>query len=382
MSFPPARILIAGGGFAAVEAALALKALAADEVSLTMISPESALWDRPAATLEALTEGTPRRYALSDLAADIGFEHHKALLESVAPQRRAVRSSLGARWTYDALILATGARATAGIPGALTFRDQRDLPLVRQLVGEVEAGAVQSAVFAVPSGCSWPLPIYELALHVAGRARDCGAPTQVTLVTPEPDPLSLFGGEVSRLIAGLLDERGIALISSTVPAAVRRDGALSLHPGGAVAADRVIAAPALRGRRITGVPARWWGFVPTDRQGRVERLPDVYAAGDVTTFPIKQGGLATQQADRIAHVIASGLGAPVKELRVGHVLRARLLGGEQPVFLRAELDEWGQTTTATLERHEKRESATMPKVFGRYLTPYLESLETDRRAAA
>src|SRR5437764_13761267 len=102
MSFPPALILIAGGGFAAVEAALAVKALAADEVSLTMISPESALWDRPAATLEALTEGTPRRYALSDLAADIGFEHHKALLESVAPQRRAVRSSLGARWTYDA----------------------------------------------------------------------------------------------------------------------------------------------------------------------------------------------------------------------------------------------------------------------------------------
>ena len=36
---------------------------------------------------------------------------------------------------------------------------------------------------------------------------------------------------------------------------------------------------------------------------------DVYAAGDATTFPLKQGGLATQQADAAAETIAAELGA-------------------------------------------------------------------------
>ena len=107
-------------------------------------------------------------------------------------------------------------------------------------------------------------------------------------------------------------------------------------------------------------------------------LPDVYAAGDMTNFPIKQGGLAAQQADLIAQRIASNHGAAVKEPRVQHVLRARLIGGAHPIFLRTELDEFGQATTATLQHQsfEDSESPTSPeKVFGRYLTPYLHTRE-------
>jgi hypothetical protein len=90
----------------------------------------------------------------------------------------------------------------------------------------------------------------------------------------------------------------------------------------------------------------------------------------MTTFPVKQAGLAAQQADRIAHTIAAGLGAPVKEFRARHVLRARLLGGARPIVLRAELDAWGRPTAATLERVD----GDTPKIFARYLTPYLETL--------
>ena len=117
---------------------------------------------------------------------------------------------------------------------------------------------------------------------------------------------------------------------------------LSIQGDSPIEADRVITAAQLRVRRIPGIPASWWGFVPTDMAGRVEGLTGVYAAGDMTTYPIKQGGLAAQQGDRIAHTIAASLGVPVRELRSTHILRARLLGGEQPLLLRTELDWRGR----------------------------------------
>jgi hypothetical protein len=93
----------------------------------------------------------------------------------------------------------------------------------------------------------------------------------------------------------------------------------------------------------------------------------------MTASPIKQGGLATQQADRIAHTIATTIGIPAGEFRAARVLSARLLGGERPIFLRTELDEDGQGTTATLEQTYTDQEASSSKVFGRYLTPYLDT---------
>jgi sulfide:quinone oxidoreductase len=158
------------------------------------------------------------------------------------------------------------------------------------------------------------------------------------------------------------------------PAIAWREGALAIQAGAPVAADRVVTVPQLRVGRLSGIPARWWGFVPTDTFGRIEGISDVYAAGDMTTYPIKQGGLATQQADRIAHTIAASLGVPVDELRAANVLRARLLGGEQPLLLRTELDWRGRPTAGTVEYGHESEGDGV-KVFGRYLTHYLEGLE-------
>ena len=376
-----ARVVVAGGGFAALEAALALRALAGERVELTLLSPDPVLRYRPAATIEAFSRAPARRYDLHTIAADLGAVYHSARLESVASEERFVCTTSDARLDYDALILATGADAIVGIPGALTFRDQRDLPAFRRMLAELEAGAVHRIVFAVPTGCAWPLPVYELALLAATRAHEQGLDAEVTLVSPEPEPLALFGREASRLVASVLVERGVRFIGATAGFRVLRDGLLVTFSG-SIAAERFVAAPQLRGRRIAGVPASWWGFVPTDLFGRVEGLADVYAAGDMTTFPIKQGGLAAQQADRIAHTIAAGLGAPVKELRAEHILRARLLGGDRTLVLRTELDGFGEPTAAALEHVDKNLPASSPKVFGRYLTPYLARLESLGRTAA
>lgn len=378
------RILIAGGGFAAVEAVLALRALAEDRVAPVMLAPEPVFHYRPAATREPFDQAPARRYDLRAIAAEMGAEYHQGRIEAVASHRHSVRTASGAHLTYDRLILAIGARAVVGVPGALAFRDQRDIPLIRRLLDKFQDGAVKRVAFALPASSPWPLPLYELALLAARHAHERGLAIDSVLVTPEREPLAIFGPEVSQVVGDVLEQAGIRFLGGAVPATVRRDGSLALAGGEAIRADRVVALPELRGRRLSGVPAGRLGFVPVDRSGRVEGLQDVYAAGDVTTFPVKQGGLAAQQADVVTQSIAAELGVPIKALRPRHVLQARLLGGERPLFLRTELDWTGQPTYATPVRGEHERAVPAAKVLGRYLAPYLESREplSDGRDAA
>lgn len=370
-------VLIAGGGFGGVETMLALRALAPERVSVTLVSDSPVLAYKPAATAESFDDETPPLvYDLRAIAADVGASFRLDRVQAVAPHAHRARLASFAHLDYDALVVAAGARAASAIPGALTFRDQRQAHHIRRIISESRSGAVRRIVFAVPSGCSWPLPLYELALLTAARLEELDVTGEVTVVSPEPTPLCVFGAQASRLVADLLAQRSVRFIGRSHPLRVDRSGALVLASGETLDADRVVAAPKLRGPAITGLPADRRGFIRTDALGGVIGLPDVYATGDVTSFPIKQGGLAAQQADVIAQRIASDYGAAACRTTTHRVLRARLVGGANPVYLRTELDELGNATAeSTLHGHfDNAEPLTPPaKVFGRYLSPYLHT---------
>lgn len=373
MSSDRPRVLIAGGGFAAVEALLALRALAGQRIDIRLIAPNRELSYRPSATAEPFGDGMPLRYDLVAMAADLGARLTQDTVAAVAPEIRRVRLASHARLDYDFLILAVGARLEAAIPGATTFRDQRDTPLVQRALVELWAGEARRIAFAVPLGSSWPLPMYELALLTAHEAAEQRIDAELLIVSTEERPLEAFGASASQLVGQLLREREVEFIGGAAPMRFGREGALELRSGSAVQADRVIAAPRLMGQRIPGIPGSWSGFAPVDACGRVEGLERVYAAGDMTTYPIKQGGLAAQQADDIAHHIAAAVGAPVKELRVERELKARLIGGPAPVVLRAVLDANGRPGEASWMRCSGNgEPSPETKVSARYLTPYLE----------
>ena len=97
ISRSPAQILIAGGGFAGVEAALALRALAGDRVALAVLAPDPVFHYRPAATSEPFDVAPSRRYDLRAIARDLGAEYHKSRLEAVASRKHFVRTASGAR---------------------------------------------------------------------------------------------------------------------------------------------------------------------------------------------------------------------------------------------------------------------------------------------
>jgi sulfide:quinone oxidoreductase len=282
------KVLIAGGGVAALEAALALRSLEVEGLGVELIAPEPHFWYRPMSVAEPFRLGEVARFELAELAAAAGATVSPTRLVGVDAERRLAYTSSGTALPYDALLIASGALARPAIPGAVVFRGPADVERIRGVLGELAAGDVRRVAFAAPVGAAWALPLYELALLTAAHldARDARG-VELAVVTPEEEPLGLFGARATAAIRRLLEERGISVRCGAY-AAEAREGELRLIPEGSVPADRVIALPRLQGAWLEGVPQTLDGFVPVDPHGRVHGLDDVYAAGDVTNFPVKR----------------------------------------------------------------------------------------------
>ena len=359
-------VLIAGGGVAALEATLALRALAEDRVAITLVAPESDSVYRPLAVAEPFRVGEVRRFPLRPLVNAAGAELRQGSIAAVDPDRYVAIAEGGQEeLPYQVLLLALGAVPRAALPGALTFRGPEDGPALAALLEQALEGQLRSLVFALPAGVTWPLPLYELALLTGTLFTDRGTTgLELTLVTPEEAPLGLFGSRASEAIRELLETRGIALRTHSTPMSFE-EGALRLAPEGEIEGAAVVALPRLEGPRLAGVPCDPQGFVPTDEYGRVGSEVDVYAAGDLTQFPVKQGGIATQQADTAAASIAARVGADVEPIPFKPVLRGLLLTGMVPRYLRAQV--------GTADSVADTEALWWPpaKIVGRYLAPFL-----------
>jgi sulfide:quinone oxidoreductase len=363
-------VLVAGGGVAALETALALRELAGGIVHVELVAPELHFHYRPLAVAEPFGVGRVRRWELGDLVRAAGAEFAPGELVSVDTEAQIVELRSGGRIEYGALVLACGARPLEAVPGALTFRGPADVEAMQRLLDEITQGRVERIVFAIPSGVVWPLPLYELALLTAAELGIRGVKASLGIVTSEPAPLAVFGDPAGAAVLAALRERGID-VRTSVYAEEFADGLLACTRAEPVEADRVVALPRFAGLEIDGVPRDRSGFVPVDRHGRVRGVRNVYAAGDLTTFPIKQGGLAAQQADAVAETIAASAGAPLDPRPFSPVLRALLLTGRGAAYLQTELvGGRGETSTAS------DEPLWWPagKIAGRYLAPFLAEL--------
>jgi sulfide:quinone oxidoreductase len=364
-------VLIAGAGVAAFEATLALRAAAGERVEIELVAPETTFLYRPLAVAEPFGLGEVVRFELPQLAAEAGARFTPGEVVAVDAVAHVARTGEGAELEYGVLLIAIGASPRTAVAGALTFRGPADTDLVRTLLRELDGGDVRSVAVAIPLGAVWALPAYELALLVAAYATARRIENvRILLVTPEEEPLQLFGSAASAAARELLHERGITLHAHAYATEVR-DGRLQLVPDAAIAVDRVVALPRLFGRPIDGIPHTRDGFIVVDQQGRVAGFSDVFAVGDVTNFPVKQGGIAAQQADAAAEAIATDLGAIHEARPFRPVLRGLLLTGGAPRYLSHEVSGGeGGTSKVSLE------PLWWPpaKIVGRHLAPFLAGL--------
>src|SRR5215218_1618566 len=154
---PQTRVVIAGGGVAAVELALALADLAAGRVQLTIVAPDPNFELRPLRTAEPFAADHVRRRPLSALAEEVGAELVAERLIRVDPGEHQLLA--GDRTIpYDALVVAVGARRVTAFEKALTFTGDTSTIEHHGLLGGHREGYSQTVRFGGPPGTTWPLP--------------------------------------------------------------------------------------------------------------------------------------------------------------------------------------------------------------------------------
>ena len=362
-----ARVLIAGGGTAGLEALLALHDVAAERLEMTLISPEPDFVYKPLLVEEPFQIGPAERHELEPVCRGLGARFVLGSLEQVRPADHRALLSDGSEHEYDFLLVCTGGHLRHSVEDAITFPGPHPLE-IDGLIELAHGRESRTLAFVAPLRASWPLPIYELALLTERRSRELNLEIRIVVVTAERAPLVLFGESASAAVAALLGARGIE-VQTNGPVRSYTGGELILVPSDhSVEADVVVALAEIVGSRVDGLPMDEQGFIPIDQHARVPGVNDVFAAGDGANFPVKQGGLAAQQADAAAEAISAAAGGRIREPSpFKPVLRGKLLTGDESLHMSHALaggDGFGRVSSEALWWPPE-------KIAGKYLAAWL-----------
>jgi sulfide:quinone oxidoreductase len=372
----PFRVLVAGGGVAAIETVLATRDIAGEHVSLTVLAPNEEFVYRPMSVSEPFGFARAARYPLRALLSAAGAQLVCGQLRWVDHAKQRAHTEAPAVLEYDALVLAIGAKPYPRYKHAVTIDDRHMDGLLHGLIQDVEDGYLDSIAFVAPGRMAWPLPLYELALMTASRAYDMCVDVDLTIVTPEDRPLAIFGQQASDGVATLLADSEVRLLPCSY-AEIPKPGEIAINPGDRrLRVGRVIALPELYGPAVGGLPLSEHGFLRVDPYGRMHDVGPVFAAGDAVDFAVKQGGIGCQQADRLAESIAALAGVDIEPRPFDPELHGVLLTGGEPRYLAAKIT--GGHGFASRISEEPLDGIT-EKIAGRYLSPFLDKFARTER---
>jgi sulfide:quinone oxidoreductase len=357
-------VVVCGGGVAGLEAILRLRRLVGDRVDITLLSPGDTFRYRPWTVVEPFGQVAVRHYPISRFVQDAGCRWIRGELGWVNRVARVAYTRAGDEVSYDAVIVALGGRELPAPLAVLSFseRTARDYQTV---VDSAVAERLDRIGYLAPASPCWPLPLYELALMTAARLAVAGSACTLTFDEPADRPLAVFGPAVAQTIVPLFHEAGIRL--RTGPAAVAHSQRLTAqsHPR-----RILVTVPRMAAEPIPGLPSHPVdGFLPIDEHSQlIGGDGTVFAAGDITQSPVKHGALAAQQADNAAAMIAFLAGVAPYPGTHHPVLRAKLLTGERPIYVKAQLV--GDQVVKSSATRTPRWSVT-DKIAARELSRYL-----------
>jgi 3-phenylpropionate/trans-cinnamate dioxygenase ferredoxin reductase component len=299
------HVVVVGSSVGGIRAAQALRAGGFDGELVVVGAESAAPYDKPPLSKQLLTEADAD---IGLLRADDEFDLRLGIAATgLNPARKEIVLADGQPISYDALIIATGARARM-LPGT-------DKELVRPLRELKDAATLRARL----TGAA-PVVIIGggfIGAEVAATATATGCP--VTIVEALPAPFSrVLGPDIGSLLTALHAAHGVTVLANATVAGVERlpgDGALvRLADGRTLEAGTVVAgvgcAPNTEWLTGSGLPLG--DGVYTDDSCAVRGTEGVYAIGDVARWYDPAGGVtrreehwtnAVEQANLVAHQI-------------------------------------------------------------------------------
>ncbi|MCX5420622.1 NAD(P)/FAD-dependent oxidoreductase [Streptomyces sp. NBC_00078] len=287
--------IIVGGGLAGAKAAETLRAEGFSGRVILICDERDHPYERPPLSKgyllgkeerDSVFVHEPAWYARNDIELHLG-----ETVEAIDREARTVRfGGDGTLVRYDKLLLATGAEPRRlDIPGTdlAGVHHLRRLAHAERLKGVLAALGRDNGHIVI-AGAGW------IGLEVAAAAREYGA--EVTVVEPHATPLhAVLGPELGNLFAELHREHGVRFhFGARLTEIVGQDGMVLAartddgeeHPAHDVLAA-IGAAPRIGLAEAAGlaIAERQYGggVVVDERLGTSD--PDIYAAGDVVSFP-------------------------------------------------------------------------------------------------
>src|ERR1700716_352118 len=115
------RVVIVGGGVAAVETGLGLAPLAPEQTDVALVAPNAEFVYRPMTVCEPFAYAGARRYPLQRIASDAHASLVTDELSFVDRDKQTVHTKDEKEIEYDVLVLALGANAHPRYTHALTI---------------------------------------------------------------------------------------------------------------------------------------------------------------------------------------------------------------------------------------------------------------------
>jgi sulfide:quinone oxidoreductase len=319
-----ARVVVAGAGFAGLEAAFLLHMRLGGHVHIDLVSEEPRFVFRPNSIY--IPFGADPESLVVELDKPLRRRHISFVqgrVQEVDPDARSVALKDGRRLPYDHLVIATGAAMRPDeVPGlaehASTIWTTEEMLALRgrleETIRRARSGARQRVLFAVPPNNKCSGPLYEMVFMLETWLRREGVRDAIDIAyrTYEQSFIQAFGPRLHDVVTAQFAERGIDG-RTDAPLAEVRPGEAVLGDGSLEPYDLLVAFPPyVAAMRWDGLPADERGFLATDLVTReVAGHSGVYAPGDAGDFPVKQAFLAFLQADAVAdHIAAEVMGRP------------------------------------------------------------------------
>ncbi|KIX07708.1 uncharacterized protein Z518_02362 [Rhinocladiella mackenziei CBS 650.93] len=316
------RVVIVGGGSGAFGAILKLREFSFPG-HVTVITPEGLPIDRPKLSKALITDASKLYLQPEEWYADGSIDFQADTVTSVDFNSKSVLTKTGKSLPYTKLILASG-----GTPRRLPLPGFKDLSNIFVLRTVNDTQAIMNAVGdkgkkIVIVGSSF------IGMEVGNAL---AKENTVSIVGMESAPLErAMGTEIGKIFQNSLEKNGAkfymnASVDSALPASKLADtaglssvGAVKLKDGTELEADLVIlgigVAPATEYLRDnSSVHLLKDGSLSVDENFAVRGLSDVYAVGDIATYPYNGPG-GEGKPVRIEHWnVAQNMGRSVGRL--------------------------------------------------------------------